>query len=305
MMNVSTAREVLPYMEDPKAMPVGVPGKKGYLYLGFELEPSGRSILRDLDRRAPLIVQQALYFDEQMPQMPCVYILSSGGPNVDGDRYEQHFRMRRGSFAFISTGAATKLAEMRYNHSAMMQHFDLEEESYLEYLPEPTIPCRHTRFLSDTTIRIAPSATLFYAEIFLGGRKYYGQGERFAYDLLSICSRGERPDGQPLFREKFVVRPALHSPAVLGAMDDYDIFANVLVLTPPEHIEKIYAATSAFRDETQGLAAGITHLPHACGLLYKVLGRETEPVKRLVRSFCSAVRMEVKDKPLPEEFPWR
>ena len=29
--------------------------------------------------RLPLIVQQELYFDEGMPEMPCVYILSSGG----------------------------------------------------------------------------------------------------------------------------------------------------------------------------------------------------------------------------------
>ncbi len=114
---VSAAREMRPFQAEPPAMPVGTPGKAGYVYLGFETDDDGRSILRELDRRAPLIVQQALYFDECMPQMPCVYILSSGGPNVDGDRYEQHFTLRRGACAHISTGAATKLAEMRYNHS--------------------------------------------------------------------------------------------------------------------------------------------------------------------------------------------
>ena len=57
-MNFAAAREMAPYLEEPKAMPVGTPGKSGYLYLGFELDPEGRSILRDLDRRAPLIVQQ-------------------------------------------------------------------------------------------------------------------------------------------------------------------------------------------------------------------------------------------------------
>jgi len=41
-----------------KAMPVGTPGKMGYLFLGFELDDDGRSIMRDLERHAPLIVQQ-------------------------------------------------------------------------------------------------------------------------------------------------------------------------------------------------------------------------------------------------------
>ncbi|MDE6862240.1 MAG: urease accessory protein UreD, partial [Alistipes sp.] len=180
----SAAREMQPYLDEPKAMPVGTPGKSGYLYLGFELDADGRSIMRDLDRRAPLIVQQELYFDECMPEMPCVYILSSGGPNVDGDRYRQYFAVRRDAYAHISTGAATKLAEMRYNYSGMRQHILLEDNAYLEYLPEPVIPCRHTRYICDTEIVVEPTATLFYSEIYMGGRKYFDSGESFLYDVL-------------------------------------------------------------------------------------------------------------------------
>ena len=304
-MNFATAKEMGPYLEEPKAMPVGTPGKVGYLYLGFELDADGKSIMRDLDRHAPLIVQQELYFDEGMPEMPCVYILSSGGPNVDGDRYEQHFVVRKDAYAHISTGAATKLAEMRYNYSGLTQVFDLGENAYLEYLPEPTIPCRHTRFISDTAIRIASSATLFYSEVYMSGRKYFDRGETFQYDILSVCTHAERPGGEPLFREKFIIRPGLQSPSTLGAMNGYDVFANVIVMTPSEHADNIYARTEAFIDPGRRLAAGITRLPNDAGLLYKVLGGETGPVKKLIREFCSSVRQEVKDKPLPAEFPWR
>lgn len=52
----SSAREMKPYLEEPKAMYVGAPGKRGYLNLGFELDAGGKSILRELDRRAPLRV---------------------------------------------------------------------------------------------------------------------------------------------------------------------------------------------------------------------------------------------------------
>ena len=83
-----------PYLREPEQMYVG-PRKHGYLRLGFELDAEGKSILRDLDRRVPLIAQQELYFDEEMPQMPCLYILSSGGPNVDGDRYQQDITVRK------------------------------------------------------------------------------------------------------------------------------------------------------------------------------------------------------------------
>ncbi len=304
----SKAREMAPYLTEPKAMYVGAPGKHGYLRMGFELDARGKSILRDLDRRVPLIVQQELYFDEEMPEMPCVYILSSGGPNVDGDRYQQDIYMKKDSFAWVSTGASTKLAEMNYNYSGLVQNITLEEGSYLEFMPEPVIPCRKTRFISDTNIVIDETATLFYSEIFMGGRKYYKEGELFEYDILSVCSHAARPDGKRLFREKFVIDPHIQHPRTLGVMGKFDVFANVIVLTPKDCADKIYEATQAFINDKAGkksLAAGITHLPNDAGLLFKVLGMEPDPVRHVVRTFCSTVRQAVKGKKVPEDFPWR
>lgn len=299
------APEMAPYLAPPRASYVGAPGKHGYLNLGFELDPSGKSILRELDRRAPLIVQQELYFDEELPGMPCVYILSSGGPNVDGDRYRQNITVGKNAMGFVSTGAATKLAEMKDNYSGLSQVITLDEGAYLEYLPEPVIPCRHTRFISDTRMVVHPTATVFYSEIFMGGRKYYKDGEMFQYDILSVCTHGERPDGRQLFREKFIIDPQTSYLRDVGIMHGYDIFANVVVLTPEDKASEIYDSTEAFIDRDNHISAGVTHLPNGAGLLYKVLGRETGPVKEVVRKFCSSVRKAVKGVPLPAEFPWR
>lgn len=297
--------EMAPYLEQPDAMYIGCPGKHGYLNLGFQLDKEGKSILRELDRRAPLIVQQELYFDEELPGMPCVYILSSGGPNVDGDRYVQNISVGEDAMAFVSTGAATKLAEMKRNYSGMLQTLKVDKGGYLEYLPEPIIPCRHTRYVSDTEMIIHPEATAFYSEIYMGGRKYYKDGELFVYDILSVCTHGRRPDGTPLFREKFIIDLVNNNLRQIGLMHNFDVFANVLVLTPPDKAEIVYSRTEAFFDPGRKLAAGITHLPNNAGLLYKVLGMEAGPVKAIVREFCSNVRMAVKGVPLPKEFPWR
>lgn len=300
------AREMAPYLAAPEAMYIGAPGKHGYLRMGFEIDPRGKSILRDLDRRVPLIVQQELYFDRNWKELPCVYILSSGGPNLDGDRYQQDIHLKKDAFAWVSTGAATKLSEMHRNYSGMKQNITLEEGSYLEFMPEPVIPCRHTRFICDSTLTVDETATLFYSEIYMGGRKYYEKPEMFDYDILSVCCRGKRPDGKDLFREKFIVDPGrLLNPRQLGIMGTFDVFANVIVMTPPEKAEEIYQRTTAFLNKKEKLAAGITKLPNSAGLLFKVLGMEASPVKKAVREFCSIVRETVKNIPVAEEFPWR
>lgn len=300
------AREMAPYLSAPGGMYVGAPGKHGYLRMGFEIDRDGKSILRDLDRRVPIIVQQELYFDRNWKELPCVYILSSGGANLDGDRYQQDIYLKKDAFAWVSTGAATKLSEMERNYSGMKQNFTLDEGSYLEFMPEPVIPCRNTRFICDSVLTVHPSATLFYSEVYMGGRKYYVKPEAFDYDILSVCCRGRRPDGTDLFREKFVVEPKrLLNPRQLGVMGNFDIFANVIVMTPPEKAEEIYGKTEAFINRDDMLAAGITRLPNGAGVLFKVLGMETGPVKKVVRNFCSTVRQCVKGIPVADEFPWR
>lgn len=301
---VASLREMQPYNHPTRAMYLGAPGKVGYLRLGFELDADGKSILRDHERIAPLIVQKELYCDEGMKEMPVVYILSSGGPNVDGDRYEQEIEMRRGSIGHVTTGAATKIAEMKDNFSAMYQKITLEEDSYLEFMPESTIPCKEARFANYTDIICHPTATLFYSELFTCGRKHSG-AEIFKYDILSVTCDARRPDGERLFREKFVIEPSKEQVDIIGVMGRYHMFANVIVLTPPECAEKIYEQVEVGFSADKKIGCGITRLPNNSGLLFKVVGMEVQPVKTRVREFGSIVRQVVKGKPLLPDFPWR
>lgn len=305
MKDFATAKEVQPYSHPTRAMYVGAPGKVGRLRLGFELDRDGRSIMRDHYREAPLIVQRELYCDRTMPDMPVVYILSSGGPNVDGDRYEQVINLAPGTQAHITTGAGTKVAEMVDNYASMSQEITLGADSYLEYLPEPLTPCRHSRYITGTEIVADPTASMVYAEIYNPGRKYYKDGEVFAYDMVSATTEARRPDGTRLFREKFIIDPERDPIRGLGIMGDYDVFANVIVLAPPEKADAIYERVMPEKSDKPKFITAITRLPNRAGLIFKVLGMETEPVKHAVRHFASIVRQEIKGKELSDDFPWR
>ena len=302
---MNAPRQFEHYLRADRGAPSASAGKRGYLRMIFELDDRGRSILRELERRTPIIVQQELYFDESMPAMPCVYLLSSGGPNVDGDRYEHLIRLRRDAFAHISTGAATKLAEMQRNYSSLVQTFELEAGSYLEYLPEPTIPCRHTRYSASTQIVIDPTATLFFSEIYLSGRRHKRGGEHFVFDILSIATSASRPDGERLFDERMVIEPARLAPESLGAMADWSILGNCFLLAPERSVEAIYPQIVSRIDREADIAVAITRLPARCGLMIRVLGNDSMRVKRTIREICSTVRREVKGCSLPTEFPWR
>lgn len=295
--------ELARYQDEPGQLPSGGLGKDAYLRLGFERRGE-KTALIDLHRRAPLLVQQALYFDEAMPHLACVPIITTSGGMLQGDRYAIEIELGDGCQAQITTQAATKIHEMDANYVAQTQDIVLHDGSYLEYLPQPMIPHKHSRFVSRTRLAIAATATLLYSEILMPGRKHYGTGELFAFDLFSSTVVAERPDGTALFTEKFVIEPHQDDVRRAGVMGSFDVFGNVVLLSPQEHSERILATVEPVIDVAGGLAAAACLLSGGAGLVYKVLGMESHAVKAKVREFWSLVRREVVGAEVPKEFLW-
>jgi urease accessory protein len=136
---LGNARELAGYQDEPKQLPSGSFGKNAYLRLGFEPRP-GRSVLTTLHRRAPLLVQQALYWDEEMPGLPCVSIISNSGGILQGDRNVIEVDLAPGAQGHVTTQAATRVHEMDSNYATQIQDLVLGSGSYLEYIPHPLIP---------------------------------------------------------------------------------------------------------------------------------------------------------------------
>lgn len=299
-----TAAELDAFRDEPAQMPSGVVGKNGYLRLGFIKRPQ-RTILADLDRRVPLFVHKALYWDEAMPELACVFLISTSSGIMQGDRARLEIRVGEGARAHITTQSNTQIHCMDTNYAAQTQEITLEADAYLEYLPDPMCPHAGSRFLTQTRVRAHPSATLIYSETLQPGRRHHRQDELFGYELFSSQLTVENLDNKALMSEKFILQPQKHPMQQRLMMGGFEVFANVLVVTPPARASAILAATPALYDSEAGLAAGLSLLPNEAGLLYKVLGRETAPVQDLIRQFWGTVRRVVLDKPVRPAFLWR
>ena len=87
-------------------------------------------------------------------------------------------------------------------------------------------------------------------------------------------------------------------------MGKFDVFANVTLLTPARVAGQIFEQVVPGADINAECVAGASHLPNDAGLVYKVLGMETEPVKAKIRAFWELVRQEVAGAPIPAVRPW-
>lgn len=298
------APELAAFQDEPPQMKSGTVGKTGFLHLGFERRDS-HTVLARLERRAPYMVQRALYCDQKMPDLAWVFLITTSGCLLQGDRLALDVKLGPGARAHVTTQSATKIHSMDANYAAQMQSIVLSDDAYLEFLPDPLIPHRNARFVSDTRISIAPTATLLLSEIIQAGRKHHHPDECFGATIISLSTEAALSDGRALFSEKLLIDPQRYPMRQTGVMDTFDVFANVIVCTPKTSADRIFERVESDVDFAHNLAFGASRLPNDSGLIFKVLGRETAPVKAKVREFWGIVRKEVIGADLPPPFLWR
>ena len=301
---VAVPSELALYSDEPPQMRSGTVGKSGYLRLGFERR-GDRTILADLYSRTPYLAQRALHCDEALPDMAWLFMINTTGCVLQGDRLRLEVALGADARAHLTTQSATKIHAMDANYAMQTQLLTLEEDSYLEFLPDPIIPHRRARFAADTRIMVAPSASLLYSEIVQPGRKHHRADECFGATLLSFAIHAARPDRSTLFTEKLLMDPARHSMRQAGVMDCFDVFANVILCTPSGNADRIEARVEAEVDLDRGNAYGACRLPNGAGLVYKVLGRETAQVKARVREFWRIAREEITGRAAPVPYLWQ
>lgn len=298
------AVELAAFQDEPPQMASGAVGKTGFLKLGFERRDDW-TVLAELESRAPCMAQRALYPEPALPDLAWLFMISTAGCVLQGDRLALEVTLAPGARAHVTTQSATKVHSMDANYAVQTQSIALADGAYLEFMPEPLIPHRGARYLVDTRITIAPTATLLYSEILQPGRKHHHPDECFGATVLSLAVGAERPDGQALFTEKLVIEPARRAMRQTGVMDAFDVFGNVVLLTPKDAADRIHARVEADVDHVNGLAYGACRLPNDAGLVFKVLGRETAQVKAKVREFWDTARQEVTGTEISPSFFWR
>lgn len=301
----ANAPELSPFQDEPPQMRAGAPGKIGRLRLGFSMQ-NGRSILHDLYRTAPLLVQQALYWDEAMPELPICSIISVGGGILQGDRYQIAITVEEDACAHVSSQGANRVHRMDANYASQHQTVTAEKGAYLEYLPDFTIPYRESRFINHTDVIVAEGATVIYGEMFLSGRKHHHASERFGFDLLSMSVNVQRPDGRQLFAEKVLINENDSTVNYGAVMQGFDAFANIMCITTTEIAKRIHERfEGSFENNKQRAISGVSQLPNQAGLMLRVVGIESYDVRAEVRRFWQIVREEARGRTLPEEFLWR
>ncbi|OLT30814.1 urease accessory protein UreD [Actinomadura sp. CNU-125] len=268
----------------PDTLPVGAPGKVGVLELGFA-HVGGRTELTRHVQKAPLHTTRPLYPDPDRPHMPHVLFMSSGGGILQGDRYRIELDCGPDTAVHFTTQTATRLYRMEHDYATQTVELRAARNSYVEYLPETTIPFGGSRFYQHMDVIADPEATVVIGEKLMIGR--LARGERHAYTVYCTDLEVRDPDGRTLFADPLRLVPSEHSPAGPATMDDFGVTASLYVLTP-----RARETADAMHDTiaATGLHGGASLLPDDCGAWARILGDRSPEVEAAYLRTCEAVR---------------
>ncbi len=257
-------------------------GEKGAARIELARIGSKTAISR-LRTRAPLLVQKALYPNSALPGMAHIYLMSSAGGILQGDRMEIDLIAGNGTASRITTQAATKIYKMEKGYAAQCIAISARDSSYLEFLPYQIIPFKSSRFYQQVDLELERNATVVYSETISSGRTASGENFDFEICFLKMTARDSR--GKVLFTDAAKLEPGKDEIARL--FGDKSIWSMIYVVTPDSESAN-RQITAAIRDYS--MLAGCSVLPNDCGLVIRMLDDSIDKIRQMTEAVAGIAR---------------
>jgi urease accessory protein len=175
------------------------------LIWNFKKNSNGKTVVTKQFSQVPLQFQRALYPENSLPEMAYLYVISPSGGVLQGDRYRMDVSLKNKAIAHMTTQGATSIYSMDSNFASQIVNITLDENCYLEYIPDQIIPNKNSRYYQKVNLNIYDNATLVYSEILTPGR--VAMDESFEYDICYLRTHCKNQDKKIRFLENTKIEP--------------------------------------------------------------------------------------------------
>ena len=283
------SNETLQHNEEVKQLGVGKSGKIGKLKIVLDVESiSGRTIIKEKESVFPLSVQKEMYYDQFQPKMTHVYIVSSSGGILQGDKYMIDIILEKNALAHITTQGATRVYGMNVSNAIQVVNVSLDDGAYLEFIPDQIIPYKNSRFYQKINFKVHDNATMIYSEIISPGR--IGMGEIFDYEICYLRSIGKNHKDELRFTDYTKIEPKKMKLQDFGVLEQKQIMATMYILAKTNDVEKISQTLENGIKNSSEVEFGWSTMTKENGILLRILGNTTRDVIRLVYDITKIVR---------------
>jgi len=268
--------EIQTYDAKVKQLGVGKSGKVGILDLELQKDNAGKTIVTKQFSQVPLQFQRAIYPENSLPEMAYLYVISLSGGILQGDRYRTDLLLKNGAIAHMTTQGATSIYSMNSNFASQIVNITVNENCYLEYIPDQIIPYKNSRYYQKVNLNVHNNSTLIYSEILTPGR--VAMGESFEYDICYLRTHCRNQDKKIRFLENTKIEPKKQRLRDFGILGEYGTLGTVYIMTRKEDVIELENSINKEIRKTDVVFVGTSILPDESGIIIRVLGKRTDNV---------------------------
>jgi len=284
--------EFLKYEKKINQLEVGKTGKVGLLKIKLENDSTNdKTVITEQYSQVPLYTQKALYYDESLPKMAHLFIMSPSGGVLQGDRYRMDISLTNQAISHITTQGATRIYKMNSNYATQLININVDKDCYLEFIPDQIIPYKNSRYYQKVLLNIDPSASLIYSEIIVPGR--VAMGELFSYDVCYLRTIGNDTKHTTKFVDNCILDPKNQKLNSLGIFGNHTVVASVYILAPKKFVNNLNQKINTMLKNNAEIYGGSSILPDDHGLLIRLLCNSAETAKTEIYSIARITRKEI------------
>jgi urease accessory protein len=172
----------------------------------------------------------------------------------------------------------TNVFAARQNFASQLVNLDVGPGAVLEYLPDPVVPFRGSRFLQQTNVVADPGATVILGETLLPGRM--ARREIHAYDAFVGETAVRRRDGTEILSDGLRIVPAHgDDPQSLGLLGPAQVLASLYMISEQVDPATLVTELRVGLKEARDVLVGVSELPHRAGAVVRIMGPTSGAVK--------------------------
>ena len=284
-------QEVKKYNLKIEQLEVGKSGKVGILDIELKENNELKTVITKQFSQVPLQLQRAIYPETSLPGMAYLYIISPSGGILQGDRYKTDIIMKNNAVSHITTQGATRIYSMNSNSASQLVNITLDENCYLEYIPDQIIPYQNSRYYQKVNLNIHDDATLIYSEVLTPGR--IAMNESFDYDICYLRTYCKNQNNKFRCLENMKIEPKKYNMKIKGVLGKYNIVGTVYVLTKKSKLQKLEKIINEKINKSELITFGTSILPNESGIIVKILGNNTEGIFEKIYDVLKITRKEI------------
>ena len=251
---------------------------RAWLSLRFN-QQRGKTVLADKQHQGPLLVQKPFYPEQDVCH---VYLIHPPGGVVGGDQIHLDINVQENAHALVTTPAANKFYFSNGQTAAVKQHFRVENNALLEWLPQENILFNGSRLMMETRVELDASAAFIGCEATCLGRPH--ANEKFTQGKIRQHFELWR-DGKPMFIDRCHIAGGNDIATAKWGLNDHSVYASLVAY--PASKQMLQEARQQIQANEQ-VYHGITLLDDV--LVYRLMSEDAESLRQQLQHAWSVLR---------------